>query len=86
MTQIWAHTLERVFLVNTREIPNWVKEKYRPRGEKYPSPDKSSQVFVGNTFHTLGFAGLFLPIELLVRIVSFEEGIWRSDEKEKAVF
>lgn len=41
---------------------------------------------MGNTFHTLGFAGLFLPIELLVRIVSFEEGIWRSDEKEKAVF
>lgn len=28
---------------------------------------------MSNTLHTLGFAGLLLPIKLLVRITSFKE-------------
>lgn len=47
--------------------------KMQTQREKYLSPDRSARVFVGNSLHTLAFAGLLLPIKLLVRITSFKE-------------
>jgi len=81
-----VHTLARVFLIKTEEKPNWIRGKCRHREGKYPSSDKSSQDFVGNALHTLGFTGLLLPIKLLASVMSFKEETMESDEKEKAVF